>query len=283
MTRKTERARRYVHRDLNRVVSAVSASLHGTMTHGELRVSSRPRHGRRFEPVAERSLQADAVQAMETLRRSSSEVWMLSEVAGPVGVADFVAVIGPEQALAERFALGVPPLLNEADAGIVSAASARVGRTVEQIAARLEWSPATVERRLATLLRIGALRETRAGTFIRPAALRPLGRLIAVETKMRDWRRALRQAHRYRLWCDNYVIVMPELANGARDGARAAVRADGGGLFVSARWVLRPRGRAAPDHRRLWGSEYVAAAMGLTGGATSPLSPRTAATQRAAR
>ncbi len=97
-------------------------------------------------------------------------------------------------------------------------------------------------------------------TFLRHPAMAPVGRLFAVEAKMRDWKRALKQVRRYSLWTDSYVIVMPGLAAAARESLVAEVQLDGGGLYVGSEWLVRPRARGAFEHRLL-GSEHFVNAL----------------------
>lgn len=231
------------------------------MTIASVTPSKRPRHGRRFEPVGERDLASAAIRAAETLPGTRAGLLVLQEVAGPFGVADYVAVIGSQDRIRDRLALAVPPLLNEIDAGIVSATSPRRARTAERFAERLGWSRSSVDRRLPGLVKSGALQEVKPGRFVRHEALVPVGRVYAIETKLREWRRALRQARTYRLWSDNYVIVMPSLSAGSLTEALSAVTNDGGGLFIDERWATRPRSRHPEPGRRLWGSEHVVAAL----------------------
>jgi hypothetical protein len=222
--------------------------------------SKRPRAGRRFLPVAEKELRSDAVRAARGLPGAHRGLSVFEEVAGPFGIPDFLAAVGPRSLLRRRAALRVPPLLNEVDAGIVARASVRLGKSAEALAEQLGWGVETVERRLTGLLRSGALTDLGAGRYVRPAALAPIGRLYAVETKIRDFRRALRQARTYALWCDNYVIVMPALSDASLGDAVHAVARDRGGLVVDGRWVQRPGGRRIPPAPRLWGSEHLVAA-----------------------
>jgi hypothetical protein len=89
----------------------------------------------------------------------------------------------------------------------------------------------------------------------------PVGRLYAIETKVRDWRRALRQARTYGLWCDSYVIVMGAMSAASIESAASHVSADRGGLMVEGRWIVRPRIRQQTAAQRLWGSEHFVAAL----------------------
>jgi len=230
------------------------------MTNVRVNESKRPRAGRRFSPVAEKELRSDALRAAHGLPGAHRGMSIYGEVAGPFGIPDFLVVVGPRSLLRHRTALSVPPLLNEVDAGIVARASIRLGRNAETLAEQLGWEVGTVERRLPGLVRSGALTDLGAGRYVRPAALAPIGRLYAVETKIRDFRRALRQARTYALWCDNYVIVMPALSEAALGGAIDAVARDRGGLVIKGRWVQRPGGRRIPPAPRLWGSEHLVAA-----------------------
>jgi hypothetical protein len=228
-----------------------------------VRSSKRPRPGQRFEPLQERHLRADALDAIRALPHAHRGLSIWREVAGPYGIPDFLAVVGDPQKLADRASLAVPPLLNEIDAGIVANAPLRSGLDVQMFAERLQWSPASIERRLPRLTKVGALAE-RGDRFIRPKGLDPIGRVYAIETKVKDWRRALKQARTYGLWCDNYVVVMSAISESSLSEASEKVAQDGGGLFVAGRWVLRPRAKNLSTARRLWGSEHVLAAIART-------------------
>lgn len=222
--------------------------------------SKRPRPGRRFEPVAELDLEPDALRAIRGIPGAHRNLTVFREVAGPFGIPDFLAVVGPTAALRSRIALGVPPLLNEIDAGVVGEASAKAGRNVATLAARLGWPEGTIKRRLPLLLRAGALEEESHGRFVRPEPLAPIGKLYAVETKVANFKQALRQARTYALWCENYVIVMSALSESSLFSASEAVAADRGGLVVDGKWAQRLRARRIAGPRRLWGSEHVVAA-----------------------
>ena len=225
-----------------------------------VRESKRPRAGRRFLPIAEKELRADALRAVRGLPGAHRDFTVFEEVAGPFGIPDFLVVIGSKALLRRRTALPVPPLLNEVDAGIVAVASARRGSTTDTLAERLGWAIETIDRRLPGLLRSGALEDVGVGRYVRPPALAPVGRLIAIETKVRDFRRALRQARTYALWCENYVIVMPSITEASFGEAVESVARDRGGLVVAGRWAQRPGSRRLPRPSMLWGSEHVVAA-----------------------
>lgn len=212
-------------------------------------------------PIEELQLEPDAVRAIRGLPGAHQEVSIFREVAGPFGIPDFLALIGPPEKLRDRLALDVPPLLNEIDAGIVAHMAPKVGRSIRNIASQLGWELSTIERRIPRLLRTGAVTNVRHDRYIRPSALAPVGRLYAIETKVRNFGRALRQARTYGLWCDNYVIVMPALSRVATFSAVESMAPDRGGLVVDGRWVQRIRASGIPPARRLWGSEHLVAAV----------------------
>jgi hypothetical protein len=225
-------------------------------------LSVRERGGRRFQPVHERSLERAALEACSALPGAHRGLIVIKEVAGPLGIPDLVAVVGDPRAARLRLALGVPPLLNELDAAIVSAAAPRAARSAATLARHLGWEIDTVLARLPRLLEVGALSETSPGVVVRPTALEPVGRLYAVETKVSNWRRAVRQGRSYQLWCDTYIVVMEALSAMPLDGLLAATHEDGAGVVIDGRWRSRARIRRSPVWRRLWGSEHVIAALG---------------------
>jgi hypothetical protein len=224
--------------------------------------SARERGGRRFQPIHERSLERVALEACASLPSAQGGLIVIRELAGPYGIPDLVAVVGDQQAAHDRLALGVPPLLNELDAAIVATAAPRAPRSTITLARRLGWDTPTVLSRMPRLLQIGALSEVGPGVVVRATALKPIGRLYAIETKVANWRRAVRQGRNYQLWCDSYVVVMDALGVAPLEGLLAAAREDGAGVVIGGRWRARARVRGRSDWRRFWGSEYVVAALG---------------------
>lgn len=223
--------------------------------------SSRQRHGRRFEPVAEQELHDVVPKLAESVWRGATPI-LVAEPPGPFGVPDFVAIREIEPgALRRRIELQVPPLLNQIDAGVVAVASDVRPLRIPTLAKRTGWTVETVVRRLPTLVRTGALIQCGRDTYVRPTDLVAIGDTLAVEVKLRDWRKALRQAHTYSLWCDNYLIVMGDLSDTGLLHLRAQALADRGGLVVNGKWVTRPRRSRPLPTRRLWGSEHLVAAL----------------------
>jgi hypothetical protein len=220
------------------------------------------RGGRRFQPTKELALERVALKACASLPGASHGQLIIKEVVGPFGIPDLVAVVGSPSLVAERRQLDVPPLLNEIDAAIVGAASPRAPRRIETIARRLNWPIDIVTQRLPQLIATGALVEVSPCVVVRPEALRPVGRIYAVETKVADWRRAVRQGRMYQLWCDTYLVVMDTLGSAALEALVAASGEDGAGVVVDGQWRRRARVRPRPQWQRLWGSEHVIAALG---------------------
>lgn len=225
-------------------------------------LSARERGGRRFQPVHERSLERAALEACSALPGAQRGLIVIKEVVGPHGIPDLVAVVGNQRDVNNRLASGVPPLLNELDAAIVASAAPRAARSATTLARRLGWDVQTLLPRLPRLIDVGALSETSPGVVVRPTALQPVGRLYAIETKVANWRRAVRQGRSYQLWCDTYIVVMDALSTMSLDGLLAATQEDGAGVVIHGRWRSRAQIRPRPAWRRLWGSEHVIAALG---------------------
>jgi hypothetical protein len=226
-----------------------------------LHETSRPRPGRRFEPSHELALYEPALKACAALPWVNRGLTVVREMTGPIGIPDFTALVGDPQLLVARLRLDVPPLLHQVDAAVAAVAHPTTGRSVACLARRLNWPEDTVARRLPILVRLGALREMRSGRFVRPPELVPLGRMYAVETKVREWNRALRQAHSYSVWADTYVLVVGPLTPRVLHDLDVQVAADRGGLVVNNRWVRRPSVRQLPPARRLWAAEHLVAAL----------------------
>jgi hypothetical protein len=222
--------------------------------------STRQRPGRRFQPAEETALFESAKHAAAQLPGADAGVLGLTELHAPFGIPDFTVVVGDSGPRRARLRLRVPPLLNEVDAGIASVTPSESFASARQIAGRVGWPIATVERRLPGLLRTRALREVRSGRFSRPAALDPIGTVYAIELKIDDWRRALVQCRTYRTWADSYVLIMQRVPGSSLTELRQNVRRDGGGLIIGEDWLVSPRVVKLPRSRRLWTSEHVVAA-----------------------
>ena len=236
-------------------------------------LSSRQKPGSRFAPTHELALHERAIQVGTELRGSPAGLIMVQELAGPIGIPDVTALIGPQNLLEARLSLNVPPQINQIDAGIAAMLHPNRPRSVRSIAHALQWPEETVRRRVPYLLRSGALLPAGQETYVRPPELRPVGQIVAIEAKVKDWRKALAQARRYGTWADNYVIVMSQLAPRSLSLLQDEVRVDGGGLVIDDKWVTRPRKRKLAIEKRMWASEHFVAAL-VGNRPTSPQSSR---------
>jgi hypothetical protein len=223
--------------------------------------TSRPRAGRRFEPTHELALADDAVQACRMLPGAHRGLLIIAEMAGPIGIPDLTALVGDLDRLDRRLALDVPPLLHEVDAAVAAVAHPRRAQSPEAMAAALGWPAGTVLRRVPYLLRAGALERRSPTTYVRPLDIRPVGRIYAVEAKVRDRTAALQQARTYSVWADSYVLVMGPLTDESLRRLREDVDHDQGGLMVAGRMLRRPVRRNIPPSRRLWAAEHMVAAL----------------------
>ncbi len=222
--------------------------------------SSSPRAGQRFEPIQERALHKDALDAIRGLPGASRGLLVVPEFAGPIGIPDFTAYVGDIGRIRSRQYLNVPPIVNEIETGILTATHVRRASSSETIASALGWPVGAVSSRVKGLTRRRALHEVYKNRYVRPEALKPGGRLYAVEAKIEDWRSALKQVRTYRVWADSYVLVMGPLTERARTALIAEVREDRGGLVVDGHWITRPRLGQAAARRRLQAWELFAAA-----------------------
>jgi DNA-binding Lrp family transcriptional regulator len=196
------------------------------------------------------------------LASSPGDLSIVREMSGPYGIPDFTAIVGGRDTIDARLACPVPPLLNEIDAAIVAVAHVNAARRVDALARAVGWPVATIARRVPHLVRSGGLIEVRPKLYVRPQAIQPHGSIVAVEAKVEDWRKALRQVRTYAVWADSYVVVMGGLTKKATQVMREEVLRDSGGLVVDGEWVVRPS-LVSPNsrQRRLWAAEHVIAAL----------------------
>jgi hypothetical protein len=187
---------------------------------------------------------------------------IVREMAGPIGIPDLTALLHDPLVLQARLALGIPPLLHQVDAAVVAVTPTRQPRSAKAIAHILRWPEATILRRIPSLIRNGALVKVKDDRYVRVEAIRPLGRIYAVESKVRDWRRAVQQARGYSVWTDSYVLVLGPLGPKTVERVKSEVASDRGGLIVDGRWLIRPVVRTLSPARRLWASEHLVAALG---------------------
>jgi hypothetical protein len=241
-------------------MSQTAADLTGAQKSPRLRTSVRARHGRMFQPADERRLIPQARRAIALLGGESS-VLALAEFNAPFGVPDFTAVVGGQPERTKRLRSGIPALLNEIDAGIVAAASATTPRSAKHLAHLLRWPLEAVQRRLPSLLGTRAIIEPAVGRYTSTPAIKPWGTTYAVEMKVSDWRKGLKQCRRYGLWADGYFLVLASVPAASREQLLAEVVSDSGGLLVGGEVLSMPRPRSLRRSRRLWAIEHVVAEL----------------------
>lgn len=129
------------------------------------------------------------------------------EITGQGGIADLVGCEFDQRALTERRRSRSSPILEWAPLACVS--KCREGPfTSKELAEALGVSVSHTRSAIAKAVAQGALK--REGTLIFPTStwLPAATRLVAVELKLRGWRKALRQATSYDKWADEAWIVM---------------------------------------------------------------------------
>lgn len=217
--------------------------------------------GRRFSPIAELDLHGHVARVAGSLPGPLGDVLVIPEMPSPLGLPDFVALVGGEAWLAARASIGAAPILAETECVVLSVFAAHRALSLPSIAKRLSWSPERLEPVLGRLQRNGAVETTSGGAYLRTPGLLPAGSLYAIEAKVRDWRKAMRQGRSYRTWANNYVVLLGEVGSVAVQRARAEVAEDGAGLNIGGEWIVRPRSRVPATARRLIGFEHLFAAV----------------------
>jgi hypothetical protein len=219
------------------------------------------RGGRRFEAVLERDLHGLAHLVAASMPGPTGNVILIPEMPSPLGLPDFVALVGGQKWLASRASVQVPPVLSEIDCTVLSALSVRRPLSATSVGRRLGWATDQVTPVISRLTRIRAVTLTASGAAIADPALKPEGVLYAIETKVKDWRRAIIQGRGYRTWANNYVMVLGGVGDRAAERVRLEVGADGAGLYTEHGWVVKPRNRVPLSARRVQGFEYAYAAL----------------------
>lgn len=217
--------------------------------------------GKRFEPQAELILHDLAEPAAATLPGGKEEVLLIPEMPGPLGLPDFIALVGGHDWMHNRRAAGVQPILAEADCLVLSTLHSGQALSSTTVARRIGWSLSAIQPALVRLERAGALQTTARGTHRINPALVPIGTIFALEAKVKDWQKAVLQGRAYRTWANNYVVLLGEVGRVAERRAAERVAEDGAGLYSASGWIVRPRTRRPSPSKRLRGFEYLYAAI----------------------
>lgn len=217
--------------------------------------------GRQFAPVSELDLHSLAVDVAASLQGPSGDVWVIPEMPSPLGLPDFVALLGGEDWLAARSRVATGPVLSEADCVVLASLHVARPSSSETVMRKLNWDADRLAPVVSRLVRSGAVLRSASGALTLTPGMLPQGRLVAIETKVKDWGRAIQQGRAYRTWSDNYVVVLGDVGQLALNRARIEVAADRAGLYAGADWIVRPAARKATLSRRLQGFEYVYASV----------------------
>ncbi len=234
---------------------------HATFS-GEVAVvaSSRVPPGRRFEPRQEAELHTHMYELAQRFGDHQSDLIAIPEFPGPFGVADLAVMATSWNRLCERIEADISPITHELDAAIVANLNPKRARTQGELATALFLSENALNRRLTHLQRAGAVHRSRTGRFTRHEALMPLGRVYAIESKVRAWRRALDQARTYALWSDRSIAMLGMLPTDPSVAIKEAQCA-GLGLAIESTWLVQPRATQQSPARRMWTSELFFAAL----------------------
>lgn len=164
-----------------------------------------------------------------------SPVEVFREVPAVHGVPDLAGLRFDFDRIAARDAAGVRPLSTATEVRAILAIGPEA--TAADIAARAKLSPDYVRRAVLPLLSdLGWVTRTVAGSVrVRPEARWVGRRVVTVEAKLRDWRKALAQARRQQLSADAAYIALDSGAlSGIRDHLAEVARGGIGVIAVDA-------------------------------------------------
>ncbi|CAM5739995.1 hypothetical protein SAFG77S_01561 [Streptomyces afghaniensis] len=187
---------------------------------------------------------------------------MIAEMPGPSGIPDLVALPGSATRLMERLESKIPPVLKRSEIEVVAALKVRQGISLDTLKSRVHRAEKTVLQSLRTLSQNGAVKKD-GNLLYRAEVLHPVGHLYALEAKVDDWKKGMRQAFRYRSWCAASALIMSQMPKN-REPLLATARRLNIGLALEDRWIVRPRISKLDHVQRLWGSEHFVAALGFT-------------------
>jgi hypothetical protein len=218
------------------------------------------RQGVRFEPVHEQRLHQAAIDAAHVEARNAP-LLLVAEMVAPLGIPDFSGLVGDTSKLDERLEAGLPPVRNRIDAALLASLAAGRPQSIERLSSQLGWPRPTLERRLDVLQRRGYVSAGRSGSFVRHASLQSLGKMIAVEAKIRDWRKALRQAHNYGVWADLSIVVLTDVPSASMTALKGEATELGLGVYVDNVRLTAPRLQHPSRAFRILAAECLVAAV----------------------
>lgn len=209
----------------------------------------------------------DEVRVYDAVRRTAAEfasdrgAFLLQELAGPFGRADFVLAFPEPSSLVARRDTELRPLRVMTEARLVAALSGRYARTIDDIALRAGMTPTSANRTARGLAGSGHVLVGSDGRLRRHPALVPVVATAAYEAKVREWQSGLRQARHYALW-NRWSTVVLETARNRPELIKQA-RLHGVGVVVAGTRVAAPRVQSVPGYLQLMASETVLAATDM--------------------
>ncbi len=192
--------------------------------------------------------------------------FIAAEVVAPGATADLVAGAFDYEMVAARRSAGVVPLTDWTS--LLCALACLEPLSTAEIALAVGLSSSGARRSLATATASGALRRDGRYFALNPDWKPAVTRLVAIELKLRDWRKGLVQAARYRRWADaSWLILGRTAVEQAEPNARQAgiglARLGRDGAWTRAQAAKRARPPYGVERR--WAEEQVLAQALLAG------------------
>ena len=138
---------------------------------------------------------------------SHSALVVAEEIDGGAGVADFVGGYRPRHAFNERLTQ-CPAVIDWLQLALLTRCQPRVSTDDLRSWAPWGWRGLNL-RAIEPLLEVGLLTNDGSSYQATCTPEDPFTSLVAVELKLRDWRRGLSQASRYRLFAERSYLALP--------------------------------------------------------------------------
>jgi len=219
--------------------------------------------------VPEQAFQAtDEIRVYDSVRDTAAEFasrrdssFLIQELAGPFGRADFLLAFPDWSRLTARQNVGLRPLRLMTEARLVAALSGRYARTIDDVALRSGMTASSANRTARDLAGSGHVQVALDGRLRRHPDLVSVVTTAAYEAKVREWQSGLRQARHYALW-NRWSTLVLEIARNRPELVKQA-RRHGLGVVVDGTRLVAPRVQRVPSYLQLMASETVLAATNM--------------------